>query len=82
MHPVLGQRLIECTALVNGVAGRTVDEIFGWPDNLKFHSSITLFAWSASHPPAQNIPGHQVFEEALNKFFAGKRDQATLYRLP
>jgi uncharacterized protein (DUF1810 family) len=69
-HPVLGPRLIECTQLVNGVAGRTVDQIFGDPDNLKFRSSMTLFANVA----AENA----VFLKALAKYFDGKPDQRTI----
>src|SRR5579862_4035190 len=43
-HPVLGPRLRECTRLVNRVEGRSVNQIFGYPDDLKFRSSMTLFA--------------------------------------
>lgn len=43
-HPVLGPRLRECAGLVNGIEGRTIDEIFGYPDHLKFRSCMTLFA--------------------------------------
>src|SRR5580692_6153851 len=43
-HPVLGPRLRDCTALALDVAGRTAHQIFGNPDDLKFHSSLTLFA--------------------------------------
>ena len=42
-HPVLGSRLVECVELVNGVEGRTVLEIFGSPDDMKFRSCLTLF---------------------------------------
>jgi uncharacterized protein (DUF1810 family) len=72
-HPVLGSRLRECTALVNALADRTVDDIFGYPDDLKFHSSVTLFARAANGP--------SVFAEALTKYFNGAPDQATLDRL-
>jgi uncharacterized protein (DUF1810 family) len=60
-HPVLGPRLRECTALVNHIEGRSIDEIFGYPDNLKFRSSMTLFA-SAT-------PDNSVFLQALAKYF-------------
>ena len=60
-HPVLGPRLRECTALVNRIEGRSIDEIFGYPDNMKFHSSMTLFA-SAT-------PDNAVFLEALRRYF-------------
>jgi uncharacterized protein (DUF1810 family) len=72
-HPVLGSRLRECTALVNASTDRTVEDIFGYPDDLKFHSSVTLFARAADGP--------SVFSEALSKYFNGVPDQATLDRL-
>jgi uncharacterized protein (DUF1810 family) len=74
-HPVLGARLRECTVLVNAVSGRSVEDIFGYPDDLKFHSSVTLFA-EASHPE------NNVFNEALKKYFNGLPDKNTTNRLP
>ena len=72
-HPVLGPRLRECTRLVNFVAGRSIEQILGHPDDLKFRSSMTLFA----HVPS----GNEVFREALQKYFGGKPDRLTLERL-
>ncbi len=72
-HPVLGPRLRECTGLVNAVEGRSIEAVFGYPDHLKFHSSMTLFARTAPHEP--------VFQAALQKFFAGRLDQLTLAQL-
>jgi uncharacterized protein (DUF1810 family) len=72
-HPVLGQRLRECTNLVNLVEGRSIDQIFGYPDNLKFRSSMTLFA--------QIALDNKVFKDALQKHFAGQPDRLTLERL-
>jgi uncharacterized protein (DUF1810 family) len=72
-HPVLGARLRECTRLVNLVQGRSAEEIFGRPDDLKFRSSMTLFADAASD--------NQVFTEALRKYFGGAFDPLTLERL-
>jgi uncharacterized protein (DUF1810 family) len=72
-HPVLGPRLRECTRLVNQVKGRAMDQIFGYPDALKFRSSMTLFASVA--------PGDQVFKDALQKYFGGEPDPVTLERL-
>src|SRR5260370_30334686 len=46
-HPLLGARLRECTRLLNRIEGRTVEEIFGYPDHLKFRSCMTLFACAA-----------------------------------
>ena len=68
-HPVLGPRLIECTRLVLAVQGRTINAILGAPDDAKFRSSMTLFGEVADEP---------VFGEALARYFAGKRDDATL----
>jgi uncharacterized protein (DUF1810 family) len=68
-HGVLGSRLRECTALVNGIAGRTIFEILGSPDNLKFHSSMTLFGAVSSDPK---------FAVAITKLYGEKRDQKTL----
>jgi uncharacterized protein (DUF1810 family) len=75
-HPVLGARLRECAGIVAGVEGKTVEEIFGDPDDLKFHSSMTLFARAA-----EGSGGDAAFGAALKKYFGGKMDQATLERL-
>jgi uncharacterized protein (DUF1810 family) len=69
-HPVLGPRLRECTRLVTVVEGRSIDQILGYPDNLKFRSSMTLFAATGSE--------NQIFRDALQKYFAGKSDPLTL----
>lgn len=72
-HPVLGARLRECTVLVNAVQGRTLDDIFGYPDDLKFHSSMTLFAQVAEEDSD--------FHAALQKYFRGKEDAGTIRQL-
>ncbi|MDR5747444.1 DUF1810 domain-containing protein [Caballeronia sp. LZ029] len=72
-HPVLGARLVELTRIVNGVQGRSVSDIFGYPDDMKFHSSMTLFAHTADDA--------DVFNEALRRYFEGRGDEATLSRL-
>jgi uncharacterized protein (DUF1810 family) len=69
-HPVLGPRLRECTRLVTLIDGRSVDEIFGWPDNLKVRSSMTLFA-RATEDNAE-------FRAVLDKFYNGEDDTATV----
>ena len=69
-HPVLGARLTQCTELVNQIEGRTVDQIFGSPDNLKFRSCMTLFA--------QLEADKQLFKDALEKYFGGEVDARTL----
>jgi uncharacterized protein (DUF1810 family) len=72
-HPILGQRIKECTRLVNAVQGRSIHQIFGSPDDMKFHSSMTLFASGSSDT--------QIFKAALEKYFAGELDRLTLERL-
>ncbi|HEY4987164.1 MAG TPA: DUF1810 domain-containing protein [Bradyrhizobium sp.] len=68
-HDSLGPRLIECTGLVMNVTGKTIHDILGSPDDLKFHSSMTLFGAVSDNP---------LFAAALTKYFAGAKDQATL----
>jgi len=72
-HPVLGRRLLECTKLVTQVTGKTIHEILGSPDDMKFRSCMTLFEQAATDK--------QPYEEALNKYFNGERDPLTLERL-
>ena len=67
---VLGKRLLECTEAVIALKGGSVSEIFGYPDDLKFKSSMTLF---------EKIAGTgSVFSSALDKYCHGERDAATL----
>jgi len=70
-HPVLGSRLRECAELVCAVKGRTIHEIFGSPDDMKFRSCMTLFA-------RVDDQEHSVFERALTKYFNGEPDSLTL----
>ena len=69
-HPVLGSRLIECTGLVNNVEGKSLRQIFGSPDDMKFHSSVTLFSLIE--------PRDSAFERALSKYFDGELDERTI----
>ena len=68
-HPILGQRLLECTEKVLAINGKTALEIFGAPDDLKLRSSMTLFACVAGP--------ESVFVRVLEKYFDGKPDQKT-----
>jgi uncharacterized protein (DUF1810 family) len=72
-HPTLGPRLRECTKLVIDVRNRTVREIFGYRDDMKFRSSMTLF----SHATSEN----QLFKGALEKYFPAGFDRGTLDRI-
>ena len=69
-HPLLGTRLKECTQTVLGIQDRTLQEIFGNPDDWKFRSSMTLFEYTA--------PNEKIFSEALERYCEGKRDWKTL----
>jgi uncharacterized protein (DUF1810 family) len=79
-HPCLGPRLRECTALVNAGQSRTLEQILGYPDDLKFHSSVTLFERAAGSCPSAR-PEDSVFQQALDRYFASQPDQATILRL-
>ena len=54
--------------------GKSVEDIFGYPDNLKFYSSMTLFAEAEG-------PSERVFHKALEKYFGGRADKATLEKI-
>ncbi len=69
-HPLLGERLRGCTRLVNRLEGRSAQAIFGYPDYLKFRSSMTLFARAGAGTT-------EPFSEALAKYFAGEEDPLT-----
>jgi uncharacterized protein (DUF1810 family) len=71
-HGVLGARLRECTALVNAVEGKTIREILGTPDDLKFCSSMTLFAAVSPGPE---------FATAIARFYGARPDPKTLQLL-
>jgi uncharacterized protein (DUF1810 family) len=70
MHDVLGPRLRECARLVARIDGRSADDIFGWPDNLKVRSSMTLFARATDN--------NAEFRAVLDKFYNGEDDAATV----
>ncbi|MGO4376778.1 DUF1810 domain-containing protein [Pseudoduganella sp. RAF53_2] len=72
-HPLLGARLRECCALVLAVEGASAHTIFGSPDDMKFRSSLTLFAQAA--------PDEKLFTDCLDKYYGGQPDPATLDRL-
>lgn len=69
-HPVLGPRLTECCEAAVAVDGRSAAEVFGSPDDMKLRSCATLFA--AVSPPGS------VFEQVLDRFFHGARDERTV----
>ena len=59
--------------MVAQIDGRSAEEIFGWPDDMKLRSSMTLFARAADD--------NADFVAVLDKFYGGEEDPATLARL-
>jgi uncharacterized protein (DUF1810 family) len=72
-HPVLGPRLRDCVKDLTSVIDRSIEDIFGYPDHLKFHSSMTLFAHAARE--------NGIFLDALKKYFRSEFDRQTIERL-
>jgi uncharacterized protein (DUF1810 family) len=69
-HAILGPRLCHCTEVVLGIQSRSLNAIFGSPDDLKFCSSMTLFAIAAGDPAS-------LFHQAIDRFCDGRLDQRT-----
>lgn len=69
--PVLGARLLECAEVLETIQGRSASAIFGYPDDLKLRSSLTLFATVAEDP-------NSIFNRLLEKYFHGEPDVRTL----
>ena len=72
-HPILGKRLLECAVALLTVKGRTASEIFGYPDDIKLKSSMTLFDYVAGPD--------SVFAKVLGTYFSGEHDEKTLQLL-
>jgi len=69
-HPVLGHRLVECSEAALDIGGKTANQIFGSPDDMKLKSCATLFACVSSEG--------SVFDRLLAKYFQARRDEKTL----
>ena len=69
-HPILGQRLRDCCVALLRHEGSKIEDIMGFPDDLKLRSSMTLFA-SVSHNPS-------IFQQVLDAFFQGQPDERTI----
>jgi uncharacterized protein (DUF1810 family) len=70
-HPVLGPRLLECAGVLEGLdQSHSASSIFGYPDDLKLRSSLTLFARAAG--------SGSIFGRMLDKYFAGEPDDRTV----
>jgi uncharacterized protein (DUF1810 family) len=66
---VLGPRLIERTRLVTAASDKTIVDILGYPDDMKFRSCMTLFDATSRH---------KIFVEAIGTFYPDGMDPATL----
>jgi uncharacterized protein (DUF1810 family) len=72
-HPIMGPRLLAWTEAMLAIEGRAVSEVFGYPDNLKLNSYMTLFAYVAG--------ADSLFEQVLAKYFNGERGIKTIQLL-
>lgn len=70
-HPLLGRRLFACTDIVLSTERRTLQQIFGTPDDMKFISCMTLFALASGNPQS-------AFRVALDQYVGGALDPRTL----
>lgn len=79
-HEILGSRLLTITKIVvEEVHGKTTEQIFGFPDYLKFHSCLTLFNCVVeNHPDLFHAEPYRIFHKALSKYEEGKTDPATI----
>lgn len=68
--PILGKRLIEISEAVLAQEVKTALEIFGWPDDRKLKSCMTLFGQVANTNP--------VFHKVLEKYYQGLDDDKTI----
>ncbi|WP_295767194.1 DUF1810 domain-containing protein [uncultured Mucilaginibacter sp.] len=72
-HPELGARLIEISKALLGTPSNDANYVMGSPDDIKLRSSMTLFAF---------VPdGDKVFQDVLNKFYSGRKDELTVEKL-
>lgn len=69
-HHVLGPRLLQCCRAILAIDGRSAADIFGYPDDLKLNSSMTLFSCASG--------SHREFREVIDKYFDGRQDQSTI----
>ena len=69
-HPILGPRLLSCCEAILAVNGKSASAIFGFPDDMKLRSSMTLFA---------HVAGPQLeFTQVIEKYFSGRPDDRTI----
>jgi len=69
-HSVLGPRLIKACQILTNIEDRAIDEIMGFPDDLKLQSSMTLFELVDNQ--------NSIFKKIINVYYEGNRDKVTL----
>ena len=69
-HPVLGPRLVEACEILLTLKGTSINEVMGFPDDLKLLSSMTLFETFSK--------SNSVFTRIIEIYFDSERDEATL----
>ena len=69
-HAVLGTRLQRCCEALLKHQGQKIQDIMGFPDDLKLRSSITLFVVISTQD--------SVFHKVLNAFYSGHLDERTI----
>ncbi|MBK8464918.1 MAG: DUF1810 domain-containing protein [Chloracidobacterium sp.] len=74
-HPLLGPRLIECSEAALAIKDGSAEDVFGYPDDMKLRSSMTLFSYITQ--PTSKEPT-SVFRSVLAKYFQGKTDESTI----
>ena len=72
-HPVLGKRIREISALILTLNENNASIVFGYPDDLKLRSSMTLFLEASD-----TDEDRELFQKVLDKYFSGKVDTRTL----
>lgn len=80
-HDVLGPRLQECAGLIGAVRGESIEEILGWPDDLKLRSSMTLFGRACAGGGHVGRCACSEVHAVLDRYFAGQEDPVTVERL-
>ena len=70
VHPVLGARLQEICEAALAIESDNARAVFGFPDDMKLRSSMTLFE--------QADPENPIYGKLLDKYFNGRRDEMTL----
>lgn len=69
-HPIVGKRLLECSAILLTINDKSADDILGFPDYVKLQSCMTLFSIT--------FPQEKIFKEVLGKYYKDQMDEKTI----